>query len=541
MAARLRVMRRVLGNPSLRRVELAFLGFGISEFGVWVAVLVYAYRRGGTTLAAVIAVVQLLPGVVVAPLAAELADRRGAALALRVSYASQAIALIATGALFMLGAAPAVGYVFATLAATAVTLTRPAQGALLPQLVAKPSELTAANATSSWVESVSLLLGPAVAGLVMAIDGPGSAVLAFGVLLLACRGLVAGIPNASGDAAGEREDTAHAASALAVCRANRPVTALLGLGFVQYVAEGSIDVVVVVLAIKQLGIGNGGAGYLTAMFGVGAVLGGAGSVALIGRRRLAGPLLAAACLWGAAYIALAGWRSAVPAFALIAVAGASRTVLDTASRTILHRAVPMAMHGRIFGALEGLAMAGLAVGSLSVPVLVRLGGVGAALAGAGGALVVASGLAVAALRRLDDVVAVPEVAVLLLRRSVLFGMLAAPVLEDLARALVEIPVAAGEAVVREGDRGDRFYLIEAGEFGVTIAGERVRSMGEGDGFGEIALLHAGIRTATVTALTPGTVFALASEPFLEALGGSRHAARAAAELVDSRLASMPAG
>src|SRR5581483_5490090 len=111
----------------------------------------------------------------------------------------------------------------------------------------------------------------------------------------------------------------------------------------------------------------------------------------------------------------------------------SRTVLDTATRTILHRAVPMAVFGRIFGALEGMAMAGLAVGSISVPVLVHVGGLGAALAGAGGALIAVACAAVGSLRRLDEAAAVPARAISLLRRSALFGMLDAPVLEDLAR------------------------------------------------------------------------------------------------------------
>src|SRR5437660_10557278 len=100
MGGRLGVMRRVLRNSSLRRVELAFLGFGAAETGVWVAVLVYAYEHGGTTMAAAIAAIQLVPAAVVAPAASELADRRHRAVTLASSYWVPAAALLGTGAAF---------------------------------------------------------------------------------------------------------------------------------------------------------------------------------------------------------------------------------------------------------------------------------------------------------------------------------------------------------------------------------------------------------------------------------------------------------
>jgi cyclic nucleotide-binding protein len=545
MGGRLQVIRRVLRNPSLRRVELAFLGFGAAEFGVWVAVLVFAYQHGGTSMAAAIAALQLGPAALLAPAAAELADRRGREVTLAASYWVQAVALLGTGIVFLLGAAPVIGYGWATLAACAVTLTRPAQAALVPQLVRTPSELTAANVTSGWVESASMLVGPAAAGALISVDGAGLAVTVFGALMLVCAFVAGGVDRGVGEA-GTRvahdleEADAARVGLLDLCVGERPVAVLLGVFFMQFVALGSLDVLVVVLALKQFALGSGGAGYLESMFGAGAVLGGFVAVGLVGHRRLATPLLIAAAVWGASLLVMAGWRSAGAAFVALAVIGASRTVFDVAGRTILHRAVSPRVHARIFGVVEGLEMAGLAVGSLAVPVLVAIGGTAAALVGIGAALMLGSVAAVAALGRIGDGLAAPGELIALVRRSPLFAMLGPPVIEDLARGLVMMELAPGEVVVSEGESGERYFIVADGELRVTIEREEVRTMRQADGFGEIALLRDGIRTATVSAVTPATVYALARAPFLEALGASRQAASAAEMLVAERIGPVPA-
>jgi CRP-like cAMP-binding protein len=114
-------------------------------------------------------------------------------------------------------------------------------------------------------------------------------------------------------------------------------------------------------------------------------------------------------------------------------------------------------------------------------------------------------------------------------------MLAGPVIEDLARALTELDARAGEIVIREGDPGERFYLIAEGELDVSIGGSFVRTMVAGDGFGEIALLRDVPRTATVTARTAARLYALERGPFLAALTGSAHARGAVEAIAAERL------
>jgi MFS family permease len=538
MRERVAVLTRVLENPRLRRVELAFLGFGSAEYGVWVAVLVYAYERGGTATAAVIAVVQLLPAAVVAPLASRLVDRRGAAVALRNGYLWQAFSLGVAALALLLDAPAVVVYAGGVLAASAVTLTRPAQGALLPALVARPAELIAANVVTGWVESVSVLAGPAIAGLLIAIDGPGAAVALFVGAVVASSVLVSPLTRAAADGPeDEAEEPGEEGGIRELLRSRPQLAGLLAVFAAQFVAMGALDVLEVVLAVRVVGLGAPGAGYLGAAFGAGAVLGGVGTLGLVGRQRLTETLLSASAVWGIGFVVLGAWPSVAGAFGLLAAAGASHALLDVSGRTILHRVVPPPLHGRVFGLLEGLSMLGLALGSISVPALVDAGGAGTALAAIGGVLIVVAALTTPVIRRLESAVPAPEAELEVLRRSPLLSLLPLPVLEDLARALVSQRVAPGEVVVREGERGERFYLIADGTFDVTVAGGRLTTVGAGDGFGEIALLRDGIRTATVTALGPGLLYSLDRTPFLEAVTGSPQAHRAAEEIVVGHLAS----
>lgn len=509
---------RVLGNGRLRAAEIAFAAFSLAEYGVWTAILVYAYEHGGTTTAGLIAVLQLVPAAVVAPFAAALADRRGGGFALVLGYWVQAAAMGATAAVMLAGGPAAAVYAFAVLAATAVTLSRPAQAKHLSALADTPDELTAATAVSGWIEGLSALGGPALAGLGLAIDGPGLVFAGFAVAT--ALGAVMVAPSASAPAADlDEEADEDSGGILAGVTALREAPASRALVLViaaEHVVIGALDVLVVVLAISALGLGQPGAGYLNAAFGAGAALGGFAGVVLSGARTVALPLVAAAIAWAAIFALIGAWQTAVVAFILLPLAGICQAVLDTGGRALLARITPHRVLARVFGVLEGLAMAGLAVGSLLVPILVSLGGISAALVGVGVILVVAALGPLASLRGLDTAVP-PSEAIRLLRGYHLFAPLPAPVLEGLARELVSVPVQAGTTVITEKEPGDRFYLIAEGEFEVTIAGEYIRTMTVDAGFGEIALLRNVPRTATVVARTDGLLYSLEGRSFLDAL------------------------
>jgi CRP-like cAMP-binding protein len=128
----------------------------------------------------------------------------------------------------------------------------------------------------------------------------------------------------------------------------------------------------------------------------------------------------------------------------------------------------------------------------------------------------------------------------LLRAVPLFAPLSIAALENLSRRLAELPVPAGEAVVREGEPGDRLYVIAEGDFDVVSAEGAFPSLADGEVFGEIALLRDVPRTATVTARTDAVVFALDRDAFLTAVGGHRYCARSADTLIAERTARQPA-
>jgi len=188
---RLRAFGSLAGNRALLRVLAAYLLFILTEYAVWIAMLVFAYKRGGTAVAGLVAVAQLAPAAVVAPVAASIADRRSPVMLLAGGYLVQAAAMAGTAAAIGVGS-PLAAYAAAVVASTAVTSTRPAQSALIPSLAATPDQLTAANVVAGWLEAAGAAAAGLLVGVLISLAGVGSVFAVCAALGLLAALLVAG-------------------------------------------------------------------------------------------------------------------------------------------------------------------------------------------------------------------------------------------------------------------------------------------------------------------------------------------------------------
>jgi cyclic nucleotide-binding protein/MFS transporter len=315
----------------------------------------------------------------------------------------------------------------------------------------------------------------------------------------------------------------------------RRLRVVIGLYAAQTVVAGALGVLVVVTALDLLDQGESGVGLLNAASGVGGVVGALVAFALIGRKRLASDFGLGIVLWGAPLAVIGAWPNTAVALVALGVLGLGNTLVDVAGLTLLQRTAPPAVIGRVFGVLEMLLVGTIGLGAALAPILIDWIGIRWALVVTGAFLPVLAAATWRKLLQIDAESEPPTEALQLLRPIPIFTPLPAPALERLASDLEPVEVSAGAEVIRQGDPGDRFYVIESGRFEVTLDGAPTGELGPGDFFGEIALLRNVPRTASVKAVTDGTVQALGRHEFLEAVAGHPPSARAADAVVGARL------
>jgi len=233
--------------------------------------------------------------------------------------------------------------------------------------------------------------------------------------------------------------------------------------------------------------------------------------------------------------------AAAVAYLALLIVGIGNAIEDVAGFTMVTRLAGPGSAGKVLGALEFVALAGLAAGSLLTPPLLDAVGPRGTLALLGGGLAVLALAHAARFRRLDRAVPAPDPEAGLLYSLPMFAPLPLAVTDLLAAEVEPRRFPAGAVVAREGDVGDHFYLITDGSATVSVRGAPRPSLQRGDCFGEIALLHDVPRTATVTAEQPLRTLTLGRDEFLTAVTGNSTSEAAAHALAGQRLSADPPG
>jgi CRP-like cAMP-binding protein len=536
-----RSFSRVFKNPNIRRLEGAWAVSIITYWAYGIALAVFAYEEGGAAAVGLVGLVRFIPSALASPFTAMLADRYRRQIVIVVAELLRASFVALTVVVLVLDGPFALVLLLSALVAIVNSAEGPAESALLPTLAENPRELTAANVVSSTIESLGIFGGPAIGGLLLAATSAevvfAAAAVAFTLsAFLVSRVRVEGLqerPEPTGGAI--REFTAGF-----VTLAREPgLRVLVGLLAAQTLVAGALNVLIVVSALRLLDLGEEGVGFLNSAVGIGGLVGAVVSAALIGRR-LTSNFLVGILLWGLPIALIGVFPEPVPALIFLALVGLGNTLVDVSAFTLLQRAVPDQVLARVFGAVQALWVGAIGIGAIVAPLLIAALDIRGALVVTGALLPILATLLRRRLSLLDEV-PIPERELQLLRGIEIFKPLPPPVLESLAHALVPVRVEAGREVFREGELGDRFYIVADGEVEIVQNGKVVNLEGPGEFFGEISLLRDVPRTATVRAKAEVELRALERDEFIAAVTGHAASAEAADSVVTTRLSSLRPG
>lgn len=527
-----------------RDLTLLFGGQVVSAFGDWLyilALVVLAYDlTGSATLVAALTFVRLLPYVLFLPFSGLLADRGNRKALMIGADLGRGVCML--GLLFV-GSPETIWVAFPLvfLATSLSSLFNPAMNSVLPAIVGDEEDLVRANSIWSQMDALSFVLGPALGGVLALLGEPWLAFLINGLtfLISAATLLFVRIPSREiTERAGEEEGwfSETLAGFRFLFKENEGVLAaftitITGIGLM----GGAIWTLTVVLAEKTFGLGGQGAGFLNAAYGAGGLLGGFVVGAVASRMRLG-----SAFIWGTAVSSvvaiLFGLSPAgVLPFVLILALGVTDVFSEISSNTILQTGTPEELLGRVFGAFESTLIFSMLVGAVVIGPLIDLAGPRAATVILTLVSVALLLLCLPHLRRIEEALGVR----IFIRRVPVLAGLPHRVLEDLASRMRLESIPENTAIVREGDVGDRLYIVKEGEAEVVARGDgekevTLATLSKTDYFGEIALLRDVPRTATVRSRDSMELYSLERDDFRELLERSEQVRVAMTGASDAR-------
>jgi MFS family permease len=531
----------VFRSPDLRRVQLAWAAMSFATWAYAIGLGVYAFEIGGAAGVGVVALLRLLPGALAAPFAGLLGDSYSRRRVLIASAAATALVLGVSAVTAGAGGAPAVVFVAASAFALVTAAYQPVQAAILPLLSRTPQELSAANVVLSAMDNVGFVGGALGSGVLLAISGP-EAVFALAAVLAALAAVLLfcvapderpGYVEEPEPGRVVRQTLSGASTILAVPGLRLLVATLTSLSFF----EGMVDVLVVVAALQLLDLGEASVGYLNAAWGIGALGAGGATAMLLHRGQLAIGIGSGALIIGGAGVLIAAWSAPLVAYVVWILFGAGFTLVEVAGKTFLQRLASDEVMARVFASQETLRLTAAALGSIAAPLLVAAFGVEGALLAAAAVMPLFAAARWAALKAFETGMPVDRGRYALLRGNEIFQPLPVATLQRVCQDMVSLEVEDGTEVITQGDRGDRFYLVAAGEVAVFKGGVLCATGGAGESFGEIALVRDVPRTATVRASCQTSLLALGRDQFISAVTGYPRSRQLTEDLIDSRLGS----
>lgn len=520
--------RDALRSADLRKLAAAYV---IDALGGWaqsVVLAVYIFdRTGSPTWVAALGAARWIPGLLLASVGGVLADRYDRAKVMVYSALASFAVTCAIAALVASNAPVWTLLVTAALSATTFAPYRPAAGALTPEVVPE-KDIVAANSLFALLESVTVVVGPAIGGLLLLTGKPVTGIIVNAVSFLGAAAVAQRLAVRSrGGAEPGGNMIKQWATGLRTLTEHRAAFTLVLFCALDSGIYGAATVIYAPLSV-HLGTGANGYSYLLA----GSALGGVIAAGLANRAsastRLAPIIVGSLCLEALPFLltALVHWPAA--AFVLQVFSGIGMIIVDVLALTALQRDLPGAVLSRVLGVFDTLILAAIVIASFAASTLYDATGkdLDTVLIAIGVFFPAVALLGLPVLIRADRKVA-GEITALtpridLLARLDLFSGAPRTVLERLAAAAVEHQVPARELLIREGDSADALWILVDGALNVRIQGDRPTArqlpVVNAPGYvGELGLLHHRPRTATVRTREPSTLLRIDGQDFLDAV------------------------
>jgi MFS family permease len=517
--------RQALRVRDLRLLISAFLTDQAASWSYSVVLVVYVYGRTGSTgWITGLAVSRWVAGMLISGYAGVLADRFDRGRLLLASAAASAV--VALGLAGLVAAdAPLLAIAAVSVVLTIVASpTRAASGALVPEVVDE-RDLIAANGIFGFLESLIVVVGPGVGGLLLLTGKP-----VYGVLLNAASYVVSGTLYARlrvrSRGSATRGDSAFAQWRIGIRALAGQRTALVLTMFL-VLDSAAIGGATILNAPLSAHLGGGSSGYsiLIAANALGGVLAAGVASRLASSPGVAKVILASIVLECVPFFVCVYAHVVLAAGALQIASGVGMVVVDVLGFTALQRELPRDVLGRALSTVDALLLGGTILASLLASGLHSAFGLAWALGIVGLGFPVLALLGLPALRAIDRDAAATrdrlQTRIALLEQLDLFAGATPGTLERLADSAAPQRVPAATAIITQGDDADALWVLADGSLTITATVDGIEQqlpMVPAPGYvGELGLLHGAPRSATVTTAVDCELLRIDAADFLAAL------------------------